>query len=183
MEVVVEQGRVYWPVEARENQKLELGMIAVDAFFSPVRSVYFDVSHVRVGQMTNFDKLELVLETDGTMTGQEAVDITAHILVDHFSMLFGEIMPTAEETKEGMRPELAPGPLTSLSGEPGMPGELPLAGSEIQASALSNRAKNALTKNGIAALGQLNAMSNQDIENLSGLGDKTVKEILEFLKR
>ena len=88
MELTIEQGRGYVPVEARENQKLELGVIGVDAIFTPIKAVHFDVSNVRVGQLTNFDKLEVVMETDGTMTGQEAVDIAAHILVDHFSMVF-----------------------------------------------------------------------------------------------
>src|SRR5207253_10537225 len=81
MELIVEQGRGYVPVEAREHQKLELGMLAIDAVFTPVKSVYFDVTNVRVGQITNFDKLIVNMETDGTMTGGEAADIAAHILV------------------------------------------------------------------------------------------------------
>ena len=76
------------PVEARENQKQEVGVMAIDAIYTPVKSVHFDVSNVRVGQLTNFDKLEIVMETDGGLTGQEAMDIAAHILVDHFTMMF-----------------------------------------------------------------------------------------------
>ena len=88
MELTIEQGRGYVPVEARENLKSEVGVIAIDAIYTPIKSVHFDVSNVRVGQLTNFDKLELVMETDGSTTGQDAVDIASHILVDHFTMMF-----------------------------------------------------------------------------------------------
>jgi DNA-directed RNA polymerase subunit alpha len=88
---------------------IKLECISIDAIYTPVRSVFFDVSNVRVGQITNFDKLSLRMETDGTITGSEAIDIASHILVDHFTMLFNnegaarmEMMatPLAEEMPE-----------------------------------------------------------------------------------
>lgn len=174
MELVVEQGRGYVPVEARENQKLELGMIALDAIFTPIKSVHFDVSNVRVGQLTNFDKLELVMETDGTITGQEASDIASHILVDHFSMMFGEGFAKIES---------AIAPAVSEAAQETVPSSPAAADNEIENSTLSTRAKNALNKNGIGTFESLRALSNEQIGNLSGLGDKTVKEIIEFLGR
>ncbi|MDR3643105.1 MAG: DNA-directed RNA polymerase subunit alpha [Candidatus Doudnabacteria bacterium] len=175
MELTVAQGRGYQPVEARENLKLEVGVIAIDAIFTPVKSVHFDVSNVRVGQLTNFDKLELVIETDGSISGQEAADIAAHILVDHFSMVFAAGFakvesPVAPEVVIAAEPELVEG--ESAQGE-----------NEIEASPLSTRAKNALVKNGITTMVKLQGLSSEDISNLSGLGDKTIKEILEFLGR
>ena len=174
MEIVVEQGRGYLPVEARENYKPEIGMIAVDAIFTPIKSVHFDVSNVRVGQLTNYDKLELVMETDGTLTGQEAGDIAAHILVDHFTMMFSGDFAKVE----------AAAVVEAQSDEAGA--ELPVeeaAENEITNSTFSTRAKNALVKNGITTLAALQALSNEEIGKLSGLGDKTIKEILEFLGR
>ncbi|MDE2311502.1 MAG: DNA-directed RNA polymerase subunit alpha [Patescibacteria group bacterium] len=172
VELVIEQGRGYVPVEMREGQKLDTGMIAIDAIFTPIKSVHFDVSNVRVGQLTNFDKLELVMETDGTINGQEAADIAAHILVDHFSMMFAdgfsEPVKPADEVLEPQQQELLP----SLA-----------EASEVQQSTLSTRAKNALAKNNISTLKALGDMSNEQIANLSGLGEKTVKEIIEFLGR
>lgn len=177
-ELTVQQGRGYLPVETREHQKQELGIIAVDALFSPVKSVYFDVKHVRVGQMTNFDRLEVVLETDGTISGEQVMDISAHILVDHFSMLFlGAIESEAEASAvlpAAQDEELKEEAIEALEQN---------QESEIQASSLSNRAKNALVKNGILTMAALSALSNDDINNLSGLGEKSIKEILEFLKR
>ncbi len=172
MEFIIEQGRGYQPVEARENQKQELGMIAIDAIFTPIKSVHFDVSNVRVGQLTNFDRLEIVIETDGSISGQEALDISAHILVDHFTMMFTnefvktEAMAEAEPKTESMSLE-----------------EIPKMESEIQDSTLSTRAKNALAKNGIKSFEALRALSNEEITRLSGLGEKTIKEIMEFLGR
>ncbi len=175
MELTVEQGRGYVPVEARENLKPEVGVIAIDAIFTPVRSVHFDVSNVRVGQLTNFDKLEIVMETDGSISGQEATDIAAHILVDHFTMLFSNDF-TKVESAVSAEPEAVTVVGEETVAEDGVE-------NEIQASALSTRAKNALGKNGITSMAALEALSTDEINNLSGLGDKTIKEILEFLKR
>jgi DNA-directed RNA polymerase subunit alpha len=171
IEMIVEQGRGYVPVEAREGHKADIGMIAIDAIYTPVKSVHFDVSNVRVGQLTNYDKLELVMETDGSVTGQEAADIASHILVDHFSMMFAD----------GFKAESAP---ETLAGQP-VEAVAAVAGAEneIESSTLSTRAKNALNKNGIVSLESLKALSNEQIENLSGLGDKTVKEIIDYLNR
>jgi DNA-directed RNA polymerase subunit alpha len=177
MELTVEQGRGYVPVEARENQKQEVGVMAIDAIYTPVKSVHFDVSNVRVGQLTNFDKLEIVMETDGGLTGKEAMDIAAHILVDHFTMMFSADFAKIESpAMEISGQEMPVGEAVSAMAEDG--GE-----NEIQSSPLSTRAKNALVKNGITTMAALQGQSTEQISNLSGLGDKTIKEILEFLGR
>jgi DNA-directed RNA polymerase subunit alpha len=172
MEFTIEQGRGYQPVEARENQKQEVGVIAIDAIYTPVKSVHFDVSNVRVGQLTNFDKLEVVLETDGSLSGQEAMDIASHILVDHFTMMFsqGFAAPAVESASAEAAPEVAEEVVVNAGGE-----------NEIQASTLSTRAKNALVKNNITTMAQLHAMDKEQISNLSGLGEKTINEIIDFL--
>ena len=176
MELVIEQGRGYVPVEARENHRPELGMIALDAIFTPIKSVHFDVSNVRVGQLTNFDKLEIVMETDGSMSGQEVVDIAAHILVDHCTMMFFQDNGVKVET------EIAS---TDAAVETGEMTAEPVATSENEVlnSTLSTRAKNALTKNGITTMAALQAQSSEQISNMEGLGDKTIKEILDYLAR
>ncbi len=171
MELVIEQGRGYLPIEARDTQKPEIGMIPVDAIFTPARSVHFDVTNVRVGQLTNFDKLSVVIETDGTMAGSEAFDIASHILVDHFTMIFSDVNPVenhvAPVIEDSESLEVA---AINDSGE-----------NEIEATQLSTRAKNALTKNGITKLMALQNLSAEEINNIDGLGEKTIKEILEFL--
>jgi len=176
MELTIEQGRGYVPVEARENLKPEVGVIAIDAIYTPIRAVHFDVSNVRVGQLTNYDKLEIVMETDGSLNGQEASDIAAHILVDHFTMLFSSGFEKLE----------SPVAAAELPAEMPMDSEVaaePQGENEIQMSPLSTRAKNALVKNGITTMAALHALTTEQINVLSGLGDKTIKEILEFLGR
>lgn len=120
MEITVAKGRGYIPTEERgKDQRGELGTIAVDALYSPIRSVGYKVDDVRVGQITNYDKLTLTIETDGTVSAEEAIRRSAKILIDHFGLLAavgsmpsessgsaagsaeGETVETVEEAGEG----------------------------------------------------------------------------------
>lgn len=97
MEITVEQGRGYVTVEQRpEKEKLEIGTIAIDASFTPVLNVGFNIEHVRVGEMTNYEKLTMEMLTDGSIDAQTAISQAAVILKDHFALLIGE---PAEEKK------------------------------------------------------------------------------------
>ena len=87
MEVIVEKGLGYRPVEAREKEKLELGTIAIDAIFTPVRTVNFKVEHVRVGQVTNFERVDLQVVTDGIIDPEAAFRHAVQILLDHYQHL------------------------------------------------------------------------------------------------
>lgn len=89
LEIFVGKGRGYVPVEERAKEKPELGMIAIDAIYSPVREIGYKVENVRVGQITNFDKLVMSIETDGTITPKDAVDQSLRILLDHFQLMLG----------------------------------------------------------------------------------------------
>ncbi|MBU4421729.1 DNA-directed RNA polymerase subunit alpha [Candidatus Parcubacteria bacterium] len=104
MEVIVEQGRGYAVTEERDKSTLEAGMIAIDAIFTPVRNVAVKVENVRVGQITNFDKLLLTVETDGAITPEEAVKESAKILIDHFNIVVSgegkEVEPEEEPEEE-----------------------------------------------------------------------------------
>jgi DNA-directed RNA polymerase subunit alpha len=177
MELIVHQGRGYVPVEAREQEKLEIGMLSIDAIFTPIKSVYFDISNVRVGQITNFDKLEMHMETDGTIAGQEAADIAAHILVDHFTMLFDRDQQPEIVASAGLYG------VTEPVAEDAVPEEAVVGGQALDELQLSNRAKNALVKNGIVTVEGLRSLSTDDINNIAGLGKKTISEILTALGR
>lgn len=89
MEIIVAKGRGYVATEERGKERGELGTIAIDALYSPVRSVGYKVDDVRVGQVTNYDKLTLTIETDGTVEADEAIRQSAKILIDHFALLAG----------------------------------------------------------------------------------------------
>lgn len=114
MELVVQQGRGYVPVESRENEKVELGQIAVDAIYTPIIRVGFHVEDVRVGQVTNFDKIILDIETDGTITPLEAVKQASQILVDHFNFMTEQqvdSMTTKEELVESVMTDVEQRPV------------------------------------------------------------------------
>ncbi|MBD3359875.1 MAG: DNA-directed RNA polymerase subunit alpha [Candidatus Buchananbacteria bacterium] len=95
MEITVEKGRGFDPTENRDKEKLPVGSIAIDAIYTPIKDIGYKVEYTRVGQITNYDKLTLNLETDGTITPEEAINAGTKILIDHFSLLYKE-----EETKE-----------------------------------------------------------------------------------
>ena len=99
LEIFVSKGRGYVTTEERSKEKSELGVIAIDALFSPVREVGYYVDSVRVGRVTDFDKLIMDIETDGTMAPAEVVDRSVKILLDHFNLILnrGVVAPAAEE--------------------------------------------------------------------------------------
>lgn len=94
MELTVRKGRGYSPTEERVGEASDLGTIAIDALFSPVRNVGYRVENTRVGEITNYDKLIMTIETDGTISPEEAVKQSAQLLIDHLTLLLNQ--PTAE---------------------------------------------------------------------------------------
>lgn len=105
MEFALSRGRGFLPIESREHEDRELGFIAIDSLFSPVTKVGFTVEDVRVGQMTNYDKVTLEVETNGIITPSEAVKKSLSILVDQFTNVLTLVNDSSEEntnrTNEG----------------------------------------------------------------------------------
>lgn len=87
MDFTVRKGRGYLPTEGRERESRSIGTLAIDALFSPVRNVAVTIDPVRVGQMTNFDRLVLSFETDASLTPVDAVKSAARLLIDHFQCI------------------------------------------------------------------------------------------------
>jgi len=106
LEVTVEKGVGYQPIESRKDEKLPIGVIAVDAAFSPIEKVNFTLENTRVGNMTNFDKLFLEITTDGSITPVAALQEAAEILENHFKVLKEfvgktEMQPKVSSVKAG----------------------------------------------------------------------------------
>lgn len=87
LEITVEQGRGYHTTEERTGEKLDLGMIAIDALYSPVLNVSYKVEATRLGEKTDYDKLVLHVETDGTVDPIDACRNAIAILLDHLNLL------------------------------------------------------------------------------------------------
>jgi DNA-directed RNA polymerase subunit alpha len=162
MDLTVETGVGYRPAEHTED--MPIGIIPVDAIFSPVRRVNFVVSDTRVGQMTNFDRLTLDIETDGTSTPKAALSAAADILVREFGR-FAEI---------GRRPvggeEEAPAPVAAN-----------LLDAPIEELDLPMRAYNSLKRNNITKVGQVLALSDDEFLRMRNFGKKSLDELKERL--
>lgn len=89
MEITVEKGLGYLPVESRKSDKLPIGVIAIDALFSPVVQVNFSVENMRVGERADYNRLRLVIATDGSITPSSALRKSSNILQDHFVKISG----------------------------------------------------------------------------------------------
>lgn len=97
MEIVVGKGRGFKPVEEKDKKNYDLGTIVVDSVYTPVRDVGYKVEYTRVGDITNYERLIISIETNGTITPQEAMRQSTDILMNHFSIIL-EAANNAEST-------------------------------------------------------------------------------------
>lgn len=107
MEVTVGRGRGYKPVEEKNRQNYDLGTIVMDSVYTPVKDVGYHVDYTRVGDITNFEKLTLTVETNGTITPREAIDQSTKILMDHFTVVLNAAEAVAESAPSVMTEEKA----------------------------------------------------------------------------
>lgn len=118
MEIIVKKGKGYVPVSEKETKSLDLGTIAIDSLYTPIRDIGYHVELTRVGDVTDYEKLTLTIETNGTMTPKEALSQATKILMDHFSLILEatvnatepEVMikePVSEETEIAATEEAA----------------------------------------------------------------------------
>jgi len=164
MEIQIEKGLGYEPVERRKKEKLPIGVIAIDSIFTPVRRVAFQIENMRVGDRTDFDKLRLEVETDGTISPEDAFFQSCEILVKHFS-LFSEVFKKEEKKP---REEAKEEDLTKI---------------KIDDLKISTRSLNALLKNNIKTVGGILRKSEKDLLELEGMGKNGVGEIKKALKK
>lgn len=97
MELRVEKGVGYVPVEQRQKEKLTVGEIAIDGIFTPIKNVHFTVENIRVGQRTDYNKVILEIETDGSITPEETLKKASNILVEHFQIIGSVQVPEVAE--------------------------------------------------------------------------------------
>ncbi len=164
MNFVIENGRGYWSIENSSENRLHSDMIALDAVFSPVLRVRFNVENTRVGQDTNLQQLNITVTTDGTITPEEAFEEANAILVNQYTALAG-----------GTTVESAPAPgVETETEDSGL--NLP-----IEELGLSARTANALVNNNIKTVRDLVALSEIDLKDLKGFGQKALDEVKDKL--
>src|SRR5919201_5602176 len=165
MELTVEKGKGFHSAERREG--LPIGVIPIDALYSPVRKVNFFVESTRVGQVTNYDRLVLEVWTDGTTTPDDAVAQGSAILVQQFSLFAGLTRSQAAISQ----PERSNG--SSLPSQ--------IADMPIEDLDLPQRAFNSLKRHGITKVGQLLQTPDEELLRMRNFGKKSLDEIKERL--
>ena len=165
VELNVEPGQGYAP--AGQNDGLPIGVIPVDAIFSPVRRVNYHVAHTRVGQMTNYDRLTLEVWTDGTLAGIDAISKSSEILQDELRMftMLGKPLPPTVERGLGVGTSLPPDKYN-------MP---------IEELNLSVRAYNCLKRSGLMTVGTVLEKSEDELLSLRNFGRKSYDELRDKL--
>lgn len=169
MEMTVERGRGYSPAE--ERGRLPIGEIPVDAIFSPVRRVAYDVSETRVGQKSNYDRLTLEIWTDGTIQPEHAMSEAAAILMRHLGLI-ANVDPSM----------FAQGPEPTEPAPPPRPEYYDLP---IDTLDLSVRVFNSLKRTGITTIGQvleILAKGEDAMLAIRNFGDKSLDELLTRLR-
>ncbi len=165
MDLTVERGVGY--LAAERSDQLPIGVIPVDAIFTPVRKVNYHVENTRVGQMTNYDKLTLEIETDGTLPPEEALSRAAEILVAQFSLF----------TSTG---KALVGLERSMNGAASLPANM--LDMPIEELDLPMRAYNSLKRNNIVKVGQLLHLQDEDLLRMRNFGKKSLDEMKERLR-
>lgn len=166
VEMTVERGKGYVPAEQREG--LAIGVIPVDAIYTPTKRVNFTVEPVRVGQVTDYERLVLEVWTDGTMTPDEGVAQSAQILIRHLELLTELVAkPTARFEKQPASAVQIPSKLYDVP---------------IEDLDLSVRAYNCLKRAGITKVGQVLEMTEDDLLGVRNFGRKSLDELRDRLQ-
>ncbi|NIS39095.1 DNA-directed RNA polymerase subunit alpha [Candidatus Saccharibacteria bacterium] len=169
MEIRVGKGRGY--VAAEDNKPLEasIGLIPVDSIFSPILNVRFEVENVRVGQRTDYEKLVLEVETDGSITPDDALTFAGKIIKDHVQLFINfDFEPEEEETQEIDEEVLRIKKLLKMN---------------VDELELSVRSHNCLKNANIKTIGDLVRLDEGELLKFRNFGRKSLQEIQEILER
>lgn len=180
MEATIESGLGYVPVENRSKDKVEVGVIALDAAFSPVRHVNYEVENMRVGDRTDYNRLRLHIETDGSLTPEEAFKNAVSILMEQFSALSQGFDEARIEEPLFFSPDEkrsdAEERMTKDAAEEEITSKIPLEDLK-----LSSRTINALREAGIKTVGGISRKREEALREVAGIGDKGIQEIKKAL--
>ena len=169
IEMKIEKGLGYVPKEVLEKDRTEIGHIALDAIFSPIRRVNYEVENMRVGDRTDFNKLKLFIETDGTITPNEALEESILIMIGQLKAIVGFKEPevVVKEAKEEV--------------DDSKESDAEFLKTRIETLDLSARTINALSNGNIRTVGGLARKKEKDLDDIEGLGSKGIQEIKKVL--
>jgi DNA-directed RNA polymerase subunit alpha len=164
MEMTVRTGRGYVPAAFNKSEDAPIGLVAIDAIYSPVRKVAYRVDNARVGQVTDYDKLTMTIETDGSVTPDDAVALAARILQDQLQLFINFEEPRAASSES--KPELPFNPHLLR---------------KVDELELSVRSANCLKNDNIVYIGDLVQKTEGEMLRTPNFGRKSLNEIKEVL--
>lgn len=194
MKITVEKGLGYVPKEVLKKDKLETGVLMLDAAFTPVRRVNYEIENMRVGEKTDYNKLRFTIETDGSISPREAFEASIKTLIKQLSAIVKisdkEMDSIIKESKEKQQKQeevrLEREEERKIVIEPEEEkveesSEEDSLKTRIEELTLSSRTLNALSKASIRTVGGLARKKEEDLLNIEGIGDKGINEIRRAL--
>ena len=171
MEITVEKGLGFVPKEVLQKNREDIGSITVDAIFTPIRRVSYEVENMRVGDRTDFNRLKIFIETDGTITPKEALEKSIETMITQLKAIIGfkeedVILSSTDSDAPFQKAEADEDSLKT----------------RIETLTLSARTLNALSNANIRTVGGLARKKEKDILEIEGMGAKGVSEIKEVLE-
>ena len=176
IEITVEKGLGYVAKEIVQKDRVDIGTITLDAAFTPIRKANYEVENMRVGDRTDFNRLRLTIETDGTISPREALEKSIGLMISQLKSIIGfieeteEVKATAADTEEEAGDD-------SLSKEI----DTELLKTRVDSLGVSSRTAKALANANIRTMGGLARKKESDIMDIDGLGAKGMQEIKKLL--
>ena len=172
MELRAERGLGYVAKESHQKERVEVGTIALDAIFSPIRRVNYDVENMRVGDRTDFNRLRIVIETDGTLAPREALESSIETMIHQLKAIVGfKETDTEDVSAHDMRPKE----------ERTAPMDAEILKTRITELSLPQRVEDALDEASIRTVGGLVRKREDDLLAIEGLGQKGLQDIKRAL--
>ena len=181
IEMRIEKGLGFIPKEIIQKEKVEIGTIAVDAIFTPIRRVSYEVENMRVGDKTNHNRLRIAIETDGTLSPREALSRSIEIMIFQLKAIVDFKEPESLAAEEISVPKVS----KSISKEKEDKPEdfTDILKTRTDSLELSTRTLNALTAANIRTLGGLARKKREDLLEVEGIGEKGITEIKKVLNK
>jgi len=179
LEITVEKGLGYVPKEIIQKERVDIGAITLDAAFTPIRKANYEVENMRVGDRTDFNRIRLSIETDGTISPKEALEKSINLMIAQLKAIVGfrEEDAPAEAPTSGEEKKAE----AKSKGEGRIDLDTELSKTRIDTLGLSARTAKALSNGNIRTLGGLARKKESDIMDVDGLGAKGMQEIKKLL--
>jgi DNA-directed RNA polymerase subunit alpha len=178
IEMKIEKGLGFIAKEVFQKEKVDVGTIAVDAIFTPIRRVAYEVENMRVGDKTNHNRLRMIIETDGTLTPREAMTRSIEIMINQLKAII-DFKEPEEVVKKVLKEEDG----TEEKEEKKGSDFADVLKTRTDSLDLSTRTLNALTGANIRTLGGLARKKREDLLEVEGIGEKGITEIKKVLNK